>query len=90
MALLANDPVLSSGETWKPKIKVLDKATKDTAFQRGFSMTERQGLLFTSTTVTTFDATDAEMVDLAMHYFVVGAHDPKHYVDVDGLKELLR
>ena len=90
MALAANDSGLSAGAPWKEKIKVIDGAKKDTAFQRGFSITERQGLLFSTTTVTTFDATDEEMVGLAMHYLVDGLHGKSYLIDVSGLKELLR
>lgn len=90
MALVANDSGLSAGSPWKEKIKVIDGAKKDTAFQRGFSITERQGLLFSTTEVTTFDATDDEMVGLAMHYLVEGLHGKNYLVDVSGLKELLR
>jgi hypothetical protein len=90
MALLANDPALSATPAWKAKMTVLERAPKDTAFQRGFSMTERQGLLFSTSTVTTFDATDAEMIALSMHYLVEGLRDPNRAIDVAGLKDVLR
>ncbi len=90
MALMAVDRAILDKPELKEKIKVVDPAAKDYAFDRGFYASERQGVFFTRGSATVFTFSIAEVQGYAMGYLRTGFRDRKCALDVPGLQDLIQ
>jgi hypothetical protein len=90
MAVMAVDPAILNNPEGKGKIRVVDPAAKDYSFDRGFFVSERQGVFFTRGSATVFQFTDTEVQTYAMGYLRNGFKDSRHLQDVPGLNTLIQ
>ncbi len=90
MAVVVNDPAVREDPAMKQKIKVIDPADTDYAFERGFLISERRNLFSRATTVTVITLGDDEVRQRALVYLRKGFHGPQKLWDFPGVEELIK
>lgn len=90
MAIMAVDPAITGDPVLKTKLTVQEHAAKDTPFEQGFLIKERQGLFISRYTLTVLTFSRTEVEEYAWRYFRNGYAGPSKIHHFKGLSEIIQ